>query len=220
MDNRKRYSFLLFGLILVFILSPILRDLPAGGIWMLALSIWILGASFYAVWDDKKQLLFISALGGSGLIFELLQASTESSLSVIASLAFQIPYFALITWVLFRRLLTARKVDTDSILGAICVYFLIGLTFGYLYQLIEVFFTGSFSHTVNSNVLATQADANSNFFYFSFITMTTIGYGDITPLHPVARSLAMLHGVAGQMYIAILVARLVSLYTLESSNCD
>ncbi len=218
MDKNKRYTFLLCGLMLIFALSPIANEFSSGYLITSVLSVWILVASLYAVWSSKRYLRIIATLGILSLVFQLVRIAEESSFVVGASLFVQILFFLAITWTLLRRLFTAKKVSTDTILGVISVYFLIGLTWGFIYQTIELISPAAFSHTVATSGSSALANMDSSFFYFSFISMTTVGYGDIVPLHPVARSFAMLQGIAGQMYIAILVARLVALHILGNQK--
>jgi len=92
--------------------------------------------------------------------------------------------------------------------GAILVYLLMGLMWSAAYELVLRLAPGSFSFAQGA---PTKDVADYRLVYYSYITLTTIGYGDITPVHPIARSLAMAEGLTGQLYPAILIARLVSL---------
>ena len=89
--------------------------------------------------------------------------------------------------------------------GAVAAYLLLGVVWADAYALVELLRPGAFSGPLN------PADGPRAFFYFSFVTLATVGYGDVLPVHPVARSLATLEAVTGTLYVAILVARLVSL---------
>jgi hypothetical protein len=82
----------------------------------------------------------------------------------------------------------------------------------YAYALVARLDPGAFSGPVST------ADGPRAVFYFSFVTLTTVGYGDVLPVHPVARSLAMLEAVTGPLYLAILVARLVSLVVASDAE--
>jgi len=95
-------------------------------------------------------------------------------------------------------------VSLETIYGAIVVYILIGLMWAFLYSLTEFIHPHSFTFATELAL-----DHKKSLFYFSFVTLTTLGYGDIAPLSGPAKSLAMLEAIAGQMYIAVLIARLV-----------
>jgi len=114
---------------------------------------------------------------------------------------------------LLLALLRVRRVDFEAICAAICFYLMTGLTWGFLYAILELAFPGSFilPQAVYSAATIQQL------IYFSFVTMTTLGYGDITPHSEAARSWAMLQAVFGQFFIAIVVARLVSLQPASGS---
>jgi hypothetical protein len=99
------------------------------------------------------------------------------------------------------------RVDGERICAALCVYLLGGVAFGGVFAAIEAFASGSFSHV--------EDDGIGSAVYFSFITLTSVGYGDIAPATPAARALAILEAVFGQLYLAVLIARLVSLYERE-----
>ena len=101
--------------------------------------------------------------------------------------------------------LRAGPVTFHRLLGAVAAYLLLGIIWAYAYELVALLRPPAFSGAVN------LADGPRAFYYFSFVTLTTVGYGDVLPVHPAARSLAMLEAVTGPLYLAILVARLVSL---------
>nr|WP_249732101.1 potassium channel family protein [Roseococcus sp. SDR] len=91
--------------------------------------------------------------------------------------------------------------------GAIAAYLLIGLIFACLFDLVQGLDPGAFQY----NGPAPEARQVVGHLFFSFVTLTTTGYGDVVPVHPVARALAILEALIGQLYLAILLARLVSL---------
>jgi voltage-gated potassium channel Kch len=111
--------------------------------------------------------------------------------------------------VILRQVVRPGPVTVSRVLGAIAVYLLLGIGWAGAYQVAEHFFPGSFVSTTTEPVSVTE------WMYFSFVTLTTVGYGDIVPVHRVARSLATGEALTGQLYIAVLLARLVS---LEVSN--
>jgi len=117
----------------------------------------------------------------------------------------------LITLMLFAAVVASQiyrrgAVTPHRIQGAVAAYLLLGLAWANAYQLLYHLRPDAFT-----GGLAAAADVPQTWIYFSFVTLTTTGYGDITPVHPVARSLAIAEALAGQLYLAITLARLVAL---------
>ncbi len=107
-----------------------------------------------------------------------------------------------------RFAMTGRRIDAEHIYAALGAYLLAGVFCGVLYHQIEQAWPGSFlsgGETVADFSLATAI-------YFSFVTLATLGYGDLVPRSEVARGVAIVEAVAGQLYLAVMVARLVSIY--------
>ena len=118
----------------------------------------------------------------------------------VSTLATLVPLCVVILMLVVRR----GPVTRQRIEGAVAVYVLLGLTWAQAYELLALLHPGAFGGAVGG-------PASPAWIYYSFVTLTTMGYGDITPVHPLARSLAILEALTGQLYLAILVARLVSL---------
>jgi hypothetical protein len=102
-----------------------------------------------------------------------------------------------------KQFLVLGRTASHRISGAIVVYLLIGVVWARMYQIAGLLIPGAF-HMPGSGTTLTS------YLYFSFVTLATIGYGDISPVHPVTRNLAVVEAITGQMYIAVLIARLVS----------
>jgi hypothetical protein len=118
-------------------------------------------------------------------------------------------FFLALAWLITGRVFRSGGINIYRIYGAIAVYLLLGILWGEFYILIYLLEPGSFYFDP-----ATQCGEPpiSELIYFSFTTLTTVGFGDIVPVHPVARSMATLEALAGQLYPAVLLARLVTLY--------
>jgi len=119
-------------------------------------------------------------------------------------------YFALLIIVILLQVFREGPINAHRIAGAVSVYLLIGMAWGSMYLFVDLQLPGSFSlaqiHThTGVHSLAVKL------YYFSFITLTSVGYGDIYPVHPAAQSLTMLEALVGQLFPAILLARLVSM---------
>jgi hypothetical protein len=111
----------------------------------------------------------------------------------------------------FRTLFGAGPIDKERIFASLSLYLLFGLIFALIFSVIEELLPGSFhySHTLSPD---TGTRSLTELFYFSFVTLATLGYGDIVPLSGPAKGMAILEAVIGQMYLVVVVARLVSLY--------
>jgi hypothetical protein len=108
-------------------------------------------------------------------------------------------------FVISRRIASHTVVSTETVMGAISVYLLIGMSFAYIYLTVDTliptpFFAGQETATIN------------NYFFFSYTTLTTVGYGDLVPAGNVGQTFAMLEALIGQIYLVIVVARLVALW--------
>ncbi|MDB4444565.1 ion channel, partial [bacterium] len=112
--------------------------------------------------------------------------------------------------IILNYLFSEKRITADTIMGAICVYFLMGLMWAMGYSLLEMFEPGSFQIPPSMDI------AGPDFGYYSYVTLTTLGYGDITPISGPAQSLSTLEAAMGQLYLAVLVARLVGVHISQS----
>jgi Ion channel len=127
-------------------------------------------------------------------------------------------FFTFTACLLLADVLSKGAVTADKIYGALCVYLLIGLTWGFMFLTLEGVQPGSF--LVGQARSSGIAKDPATLVYFSFVTLSTVGYGDITPFSPPARSLAFTEAIIGQIYLAVLVARLVGLHIASSLAGD
>lgn len=192
-------------LVVVFVLPPLLP--PGSGRSLI-------GDVFYA-------LLLVSgvlALSERGLAVRLLMPAAVVTIAVdLGSWLLPVPAawvqatgllsLLLLLVVVLGQTLRSGPVTFHRIQGAVAAYLLLGIIWAYAYGLVSLVGPGSFSGPVD------PADGPRAWFYFSFVTLTTVGYGDVLPVHPAARSLATLEAVTGTLYLAILIARLVSMAT-------
>jgi hypothetical protein len=119
-------------------------------------------------------------------------------------------FSAVLIIVIILQVFREGPINAHRISGAICVYLLVGLFWGSLYVLIDLQWPGAFSYPQLPASLEFHSRAGK-LYYFSFITLTSVGYGDVLPVHSGAQTLAMLEAVVGQLFPAILIARLVSM---------
>ena len=131
--------------------------------------------------------------------------------------------FVTVLWIVYAIALIvaahfrASRVTTNAIFGAIVAYLLTAVAFAFLFQLIELAQPGSFSGLPSGG---TERDVGDALLYFSLVSLTTLGYGDITPVSNLARPIAVLEGAFGALYLAVMIARLVSLHIVSESKTD
>ncbi|HVM79628.1 MAG TPA: potassium channel family protein [Stellaceae bacterium] len=134
-----------------------------------------------------------------------------SHVSAAAFLIVALVFFLVLTAAIGHVVFGPGRVTAHRIQGAIVVYLHVALIFTYLYAVVLIFEPGAFGDAIATS----DPSVGAKVLYFSFTTLTTVGYGDITPVHPLARSLSNLEAIIGQLYPATLLARLV---TLEISS--
>jgi len=114
--------------------------------------------------------------------------------------------------VVLAQVFREGPITGHRIQGAVAVYLLLGLTWAFAYMLIDIVWPDAFAVPAAAGRASALGDDHRwRFVYFSFVTLTTVGYGDITAVHPVARALVILEALTGQLFPAILLARLVSM---------
>jgi hypothetical protein len=199
---RRRFTWLLVLLVLALGVDPVLEMLGLRGRTLVWLLLFALGAALVGIWrlGGPRYLVVGSVI--SLLAWLVLRGVAPS----LAAAALGVWSF-LIAVGLLSVVLRAGRVDGERISAALSVYMLVGLAFGGFFATLEAVQPGSLR-----GAGAEVADA----IYFSFVTLATLGYGDVLPVSRAARALAMLETVFGQLYLAVLIARLVSLYGRES----
>ncbi len=202
-----RYFFLLISLIALMIVSPVFEATKHDQSVVAALFTLVLLSAVNAASDKRWQRIFAVSLavpwlvlrwGGEPLGFG--EGDIERDILLVAMTGFAIA-------VVLGHVLNEKEVSFDILCGAVAIYLLLGVSWAIAFGVLESLAPGTIFHT-NTNAELTSTDL----LYFSFTTLTTLGYGDVTPISPVARIWANLEAVMGTLYIAVLVARLVSLY--------
>jgi len=118
--------------------------------------------------------------------------------------------------VILHSLLTVERVFINEIIGTFNIYLVMGFTWAYIYGLVELSSPGSFQFPESGAI----ESVGMRFFYFSFITLTTVGFGDTVPIRPTAEMLVILEAIIGQFYVAVVVAYLVSMYITHKLIAD
>ena len=208
------------AILLVVVATPLLAEgLGRGYLFQLLLTVVFFGA-LNAVSNTKRTLRFGLALALPAVVASwtaLFRPGSESLAWV--DLVFTAAFLCFTAAHILGYVYRARRVTSEILFGALSVYLLIGLTFALVFTTLEARHPGSLSLPVGT-FEAGQADPHpfATISYFSFVTMTTLGYGDIGPLTPAARSLVTLEALLGQLFLAVLIARLVALHILHETE--
>ena len=209
---RSRHLRLLISLFLLLAAYPYATGVVADVFVQLLLTLVLIHIIDAA--GSKKARLIAGGLALPALLFPWLMRGESGLLLSGLGAWTALHLFALS--VLLRNVLRPGPADLDRVCGVLCGYLLLGLLFTGVHLM--VWMTDQSAY--NSITAETLDAAVPNFLYFSFVTVTTLGYGDITPASDVARSIAALEATTGTLYVAVLIARLVGSYmpTARSRN--
>ena len=190
----------------VFVLYPMIEVGVIRRVWLDIVFAAFLAMGAIFVFEPRPIVrLFLVFLGGAVAVSLVDHFYESSSLSAFRSLLTMLAT-ALLGALLLARVMRDGRMNFNRIMGAVGSYLLIGIVFTQAYRLLAGFVPGAFAIGGTPSDFETISQKLS---YFSFITLTSTGYGDITPLHPYARSLATMEALAGNLFLAVLVARLV-----------
>jgi hypothetical protein len=206
-EADRGFSIILALLVSIVFVLPSLRT-PDSTEWLvknLAFSALLIAGAF-TVAESRWVRVGVAALAAAALLVRWVAVAVPSDGLVIGREASTLVMLLLFAMVVAARVYRSGPVTHHRIQGAVAVYLLLGLLWANAYELLYLARPAAFSGAVGN------APDSQTWIYYSFVTLTTMGYGEITPVHPIARSLAIAEAVTGQLYLAITLARLVSLY--------
>ena len=200
---------LLPTLVLAIFVAPLLKDwfpLLAAATSAFSVLLFVVGALVVArnIWGG----VVVSILAGSAIALEVVREIGGADSYAPWRLGLAGMTIGLFTAVMLVRVFAPGPVTSYRLVGAVVAYLLVGLTWGYVYDLLEVVRPGSFQ--------AVRGMAEGSYptvLYYSFVTLTTVGYGDVTPVSSAARALSNLESLVGILYPAVLIGRLLSMQT-------
>ena len=215
--STYKYTILALSVVFLFFAMPLLdragQDfarflflmLLATVLWTLGLPRWLLTLCLVPGIMGFGFHLLIHNIDLSGAVFRVFEMGKMGTYTL---------FYGICLLIFLHRIFSETTVTIDSIQGGIAIYFLSGVFWAFLYQTLLLFDPDAilFSDHVPG--------AFSDLIYFSFVTMTTLGYGDIMPISRMAKNMAVLEAVWGQTYLAVLVARLVGLHLSGSGRFD
>lgn len=204
------FWYLFSGLLLTLVMTPFHAELPGFGRYSMTLlfsvfmlvAVWSLSASRMVFRFGGCLVAGISCAVGIKAIIG------DSSLLELMGLGLMLVFCGLSCYIAARNVFVMHRVDLNSLVGAFCVYLLLGVIWALLYRLVLLFDWGAFS----GNITTLEQQVFPDLLYFSFVTLASLGYGDIIPVGNLPKTLAYLEAVTGQFYLAVMVASLVSAY--------
>lgn len=208
--EQDRYGFLLICLFFFIAGIPIIENFFEFKIMTAVMFSLISISAIYTITRQKSLLI-----KGAVLFFPLMiciwwDYISHNFYSQSFYCALNIIFLSFITYHIFITTFRTKIVNRNVIHGAIVVYVMIGFLWSFIYALLESLHPGSFSH------MSEEIFGHRPFVYFSFVTLTTLGFGDITPQTPLAQSFTILEAIIGQMYLIIQVSWLVGLYVAHT----
>src|SRR5258706_1219717 len=206
-----RCAYLFFALSLLCVTLPLVIGPAQGRLIANVINLAILLSAVAAVGRTKRSFIIATLVGLPVVGFQLLGFVREEPLYLVYSWAFGSGFYCIALVLLLRYVLLPEGMNSDKLYGAAAAYLMLGIVWAYWYGIIQYFYPGAFS----------PAGAPLSLFdllYFSFAVLTTAGFGDIVPVAAVARGLTMLEQVVGVLYIAILIARLHSMYSTDEQG--
>jgi hypothetical protein len=203
-DDVGLSAFLVMIVVFIFVIPPLGR---VGIIGRFVIDIFfslLLISGMTSLLEHKGVRAAATVITVIALIFRWTDSFIQLPLLEVLDYISTIVSVLLFCTIILTRVFKKGPITFHRIEGAIAAYLLLGLAWAYAYQLVWYLDSDAFSGAV------TASGGFSSWTYFSFVTLATLGYGDIAPLNPVARSLSTAEGITGQLYLAILIARLVS----------
>ncbi len=210
---EHRHPIFFAGLLLFFILPEIIETLFFIQLkFPLIISVLIFSSILIIHTSKKKRLLTYSMVFVLiAFIFIWIFYENNDSMKIL-SFILLFCYFSFITYFLFQDIVQSKKVNASVIFGAFAGYFLIGVLFFFIFSLLDFYYPD----TINVD---TQAKTGiDHMIYFSFVTLTTIGYGDFAPISTLGQKVVILEGLFGQFYIAAVMATIVGKFLNTNSK--
>jgi hypothetical protein len=222
--QQRRFATLLVIFVLVIVCPPVLLGFGLSPSWSDGMVSIVVLVGILSLCFERQQRAFALLFGISSVLFSTGGYAVWGSVSAwvlfIGHLC-QVLFFLGAAVLIVRSMFSSRALSADSIAGAVCGYLFLGLAWATVYSTIEGFRPGSFEFGASLGNSDAPARAQRQVFaYFSFVTLTTVGYGDVVPKSPATRTCAWMEAVTGQFYLAVIVAGLVSMLVAKKDGSE
>jgi hypothetical protein len=204
----QRCVYLFAALLLLLVMVPFLEDSAWGRLSLNAVNIAILFSAAVAVSDSRICFALAMILGGATVACQILAFGQWEPQLLLLSRALGATFYFLTVSYLLAYVLRREVLTLDKLYGAASAFLMLGIIWAYFYAIVLYFHPGALA----AGGTPIDTSKTSEMLYFSFTVLTSTGFGDITPVHPVARMLSVLEQVVGVLFVAILIARLAGTY--------
>jgi hypothetical protein len=208
---KGRFLFLLISLLGLIVLAPLLESFVGIRILLDIFVTAVFIAGIYAISGNRLTSVIAIILALPMFAATWSTYLLKSTSLVLVGNLFGILFLACTVVAILSFILQEKKVTADVIYGAVVVYLLMAIMWAFIYRFLETLHPGSFAIAQSGS-----QESRSLFTYYSFVTITTLGYGDVAPLTKAARAFSLLEAIVGQMYLVVLVARLVGIHISQS----
>lgn len=216
-EYRWRHLALLVSIMILFIIGPMVVPLHNGILIFNVAGITVLLAATYAVSGSKPTFLTAIILSAISVVGSCLLLSFHTSWAVIVSHTFFLILLSFFSITILKHVMQGGRVTADRIYAGICVYMLVGYAWAFAYALLDELQPESF-RLGTELIRGDYTGRVMQMRYFSFVTLATVGYGDIVPRSPAAQTFVILEAIMGQFYLVALMGRLVGLYIVHSTS--
>lgn len=212
------FAAIIMGIFLFFVFGPLVIHNPYGiEFGQVCLAAILLG-TMYLIGHNKKQIIIGSLFAIPFLIIDFYSVANRHPYTMAIAYIFYCLFMIYAMYVIGKYVILKRHIDTNLIFAVITLYVLAGMLWGKMYFLQDFIYPESFNGIPLKETATNLRAALENqysFLYYSFTILTTLGLGDITPKHHLARSMTVGEAVFGQLFVAIVIAKMVSLWRNE-----
>ncbi len=205
--DRPNYLFFLIIMSVMIFTPPVTMLFHRGELFVNTIFGMVVFIGAFDTSSNFREFVLMVIWGGIGFVLFVLNNNNYVSLSLVNAIIL-FSYFLFLLWKVVQYILSIQKVSQNAIYACVCGYMVLAISATPLFVMLNGLLEKAFLFENGVGIY--------DFIYFSFVTLTTLGYGDIVPLHPIAKSLSLLIGIAGQLYLTFIAAIIIGKYVVAS----
>ncbi len=214
------YGWLLFALVCTVFFAPMLQDYRIGIRVADIISGFVMVAGVFSAITKRVHILMLAGIAVLAIAARFVDPFVDTTLTALVAEVLTFFFLVSVFAIILKDIFRTSNVSTDTLVGSVCGYLILSTIFASVYAFLVILHPGSF--LINAGLGLDQAalgDESSHYGltnYFSIITLTTVGFGDIVPQNSYARTVVSIEAISGQVYLTVIVARLVGLHLSRS----